>query len=106
MKRRIYCVSEDIGAMQELKGVVYQLGIPQEDISLGEDTGRFASIYFTLDLPDQYVPRLWQHAQIKQNVLVRCGIMAIQIEMGPMLWMTYPQLLADLHAGMCEIWAC
>ena len=85
--------------------------IPPEDIEVGKERGQFASIYFTVDVAEQYVPLFWQQAQMTKNLLVQCGVMAIQVGSGPMLWMVNPyqpppQPLAGKHYSIASIMQC
>ena len=75
-----------------MRSISDDLIIPQEDVELGMERGPFTSIYFSIDVAEKYVPWFWQQAQMPKNVFMECGVMAIQIGTGPMLWISNPPL--------------
>lgn len=80
-------VSPGLDTIHQATAVIQELGIPKGVVDVAADTGEFASIYFTIDVPEEYIPRIWHEAIRNNNRLVKCGSLAIQIGTGPMLWM-------------------
>ena len=86
-RQRVYLISPDYDAIHRTTDVIQELGIPNDVVEVAVDSGQFASIYFSIDVPEEYIPRIWYEALRSNNRLVKCGSLAIQIGTGPMLWM-------------------
>ena len=86
--KRAHLISEDHSAIHRTaREVPEHFNIPKDKVEFGADTGPFASIHFSIDVPEEYIPMIWEEAVRRNNVFVKCGCMAIQIGTGPMLWM-------------------
>ena len=86
--KHAHLISEDHSAIRQTASVVPEyFNISKDKILFGADTGPFASIHFSIDMPEEYIPTIWDEAVRSNNVFVKCGCMAIQIGTGPMLWM-------------------
>ena len=78
--KRAHLISEDHSAICQTASVVPEyFNIPKDKILFGADTGPFASIHFSIDMPEEYIPMIWDEAVCSNNVFVKCGCMAIQI---------------------------